>query len=375
MCNQGMLNHMRKTLSIVLGSTMGFVVGCTPLPKDVDTTSYVPLSLAPAALAGVSDRRASFRTAFCSAQDTEAALSEEDCNSTLRRFRDEGDSAETAVRSPPEERRSAYRIAVALGIGWDCVRDFIDEEELPTTALRKLGYDAELMEVEGLSSSDKNADIVAASLLEDSSDQRPIILIGYSKGANDMMVALEKHPELASRTAAFVSVAGAVGGSPVAENDSGITTQLFHFSPYGDCDDGDGLAMESLRPMLRHAWLRDHLPLPVPSYSLVTAPEPSRVSRALRSSYKVLGVVHPINDGALLHWDQLLPGSSLLGYVNADHWAVSVPITLDNTPIPDFVISNDFPRTRLWHTIVSFVIADLAKKNPDIGVTGSSTQQ
>lgn len=370
-----MLNHKRKTLSIALGSTIGFAVGCTPLPKDVDTQSYVPLSLAPAALVGVADRRASFRTAFCSGQDTELALTEEDCNSTLRRFRDEGPSVKTAVKSLPEERRSAYRIAVALGIGWDCVRDFIDEEKLPTTALRELGYDAELMEVEGLSSSERNADIVAATLLGDSSDQRPIILIGYSKGANDMMVALEKYPELANRTAAFISVAGAVGGSPVAENDSGITTQLFHFSPYGDCDDGDGLAMESLRPVLRHAWLRDHLPLPVPSYSLITAPEPSRVSRALRSSYKVLGVVHPINDGALLHWDQLLPGSSLLGYVNADHWAVTVPITLDNTPIPEFIVSNDFPRIRLWHTIVSFVIADLAKKNSDIDVMRTSTQQ
>jgi hypothetical protein len=99
---------------------------------------------------------------------------------------------------------------------------------------------------------------------------------------------------------------------------------------------------------------------------VVTAPEPARVSRALRSSYKLLGAVHPINDGALLHWDQLLAGSTLLGYVNADHWAVAVPIEVEDIPLGDFLISNGFPRSRLWLSIADFVVAELeARRDSD----------
>jgi hypothetical protein len=45
-----------------------------------------------------------------------------------------------------------------------------------------------------------------------------------------------------------------------------------------------------------------------------------------RVTYKLLEKIHPLNDGQLLFVDQLIPGSALLGYVNADHWTVAVPV-------------------------------------------------
>jgi hypothetical protein len=325
------------------------------MPDDVDTGSYVPLSLAPANLAGVIDRRADFRAAFCAQKEQDG----ETCTHSLRRFRDEGRA--NAIPEIDPSRRGEYRVAVALGVGWDCMRGLIDEPALPLVSLRNLGFDTTLIEVEGLSGSERNAEIVLTTLQNDLTDLRPLILLGYSKGANDIMAALEKSPELADRTAAFISIAGAVGGSPVAERETGEVEKLLHFSPFGDCGSGDGLAMESLSPRVRHAWLRDHLPLPVPAYSVITAPEPAQVSRALRSPYKVLGVVHPLNDGALLHWDQLLPGSTLLGYANADHWAVSVPLDMSVVPFGEFFVTNDYDRLGLWQTILDFVIADLSE--------------
>ena len=38
------------------------------------------------------------------------------------------------------------------------------------------------------------------------------------------------------------------------------------------------------------------------------------------------GEIDPLNDGQLLFIDQLIPGSALLGYVNADHWTVAIPV-------------------------------------------------
>jgi hypothetical protein len=326
------------------------------MPEAVDTAQFVPLSLAPAEIAGVIDRRADFRAVFCAGEPALPTMDDPGCRLALREFRDEGEVREVPRIDPG--LRANYRIAVALGIGWDCVRELIDEPRLPFNALRGEGFDSRLVEVEGLSGSERNADIIAAALLDDLTDQRPYILVGYSKGATDMLVALQRHPELAALTAAFVSVAGAIGGSPVAANDTGNTERLLHFSPYGDCGQGDGGAMDSLKPRARHAWLRDNLPLPVPSYSVVTAPEPARVSRALRSPYKALGVVHPINDGALLHWDQLLPGSTLLGYANADHWAVAVPIDTSGVPFGSIAVDNDYDRNRLWRAVFDFVIAE-----------------
>jgi pimeloyl-ACP methyl ester carboxylesterase len=320
----------------------------------MDSREFEPLSLAPAELAGLVDRRADFRALYCAGEDDAA----DRCKEALREFRSEGEPRRVPRADPA--LRSQYRIAVALGIGWDCVRGLIDEPRLPVNALRSEGFDTRLLEVEGLSSSERNADIVAAYLLDDLVDVRPYILVGYSKGATDMLVALARHPELASQTAAFVSIAGAIGGSPVAENDKGGTEKLLSWSPYGDCSTGDGGAMASLRPRTRHAWLRDNLPIAVPTFSVVTAPAPNRVSRALRSSYKALGIVHPFNDGALLHWDQLLPGSQLLGYANADHWAVTVPIDTSGIPFGSLAVSNDYDRLGLWRSVLDFVIAEVS---------------
>lgn len=335
------------------------LVGCSPMPPAVDSRDYVPLTLAPASLAGVRDRRSEFRALFCSEPGVATEAMDNACEMALRRFSGESDASAPVPALEALPRRD-YRIAIALGIGWDCVRDLIDEQALPAESLRAYGYDTRLLEIEGLSSSERNADFIAQTLLEaDGEDPRPLILIGYSKGATDLLLALERHPALAERSAALVSIAGAVGGSPVADNASSRTTALLRLSPYGDCGAGDGGALESLRPVYRHAWLEQHLPLPIPSYSLVTAPEPDRVSPALRSSFKLLGTVHPLNDGALLHWDQLLPGSTLLGYVNADHWAVAVPVEVEDIPLGSLLVRNGYPRQRLWRAVIDFVIADL----------------
>lgn len=350
--------HRRSRLRAGVACAVAhFLIACATLPPAVDSREYIPMSLTPASFAGVRDERANFRALFCREPGDGNESVADACEVALRFFRDEGQPS--AAIEPDGLPRGKYRIALALGIGWDCVRDLIDETELPTTALRQAGYTTELLEVEGLSSSERNADIIAASLADILEPQERLILVGYSKGATDLMVALARHPELAANTAAFVSVAGSIGGSPIAENASKSSTAMLRFSPFGDCGRGDRQAMESLRPVHRHAWLKDHLPLSVPTYSLLTAPDPERVSPALRSSYKVLGAVHPLNDGALLHWDQLLPGSTLLGYANADHWAVAIPLNVENIPLGSMMVKNGYPRTRLWRTVIDFVIADL----------------
>lgn len=336
------------------------LTGCAAPPPQTPAAEQLPLVLAPASLVGIRDERARFRGLLCSEREGEK-IPPEACDATLRRLRGEGEPLPDMDTS--QLPREHYTIAVAYGVGWDCVRSFIDESTLPTVALQAAGYQTRLLEVEGLSSSTRNAKLIADALTGSNAPEGKLILVGYSKGLPDILEALDRYPQLAQRTAALLSVAGSVGGSPIADNTADASIGLLRLSPFGSCVKGDGEVMQSLHSARRHAWLADHLPLPVPSYSLITAPEPDRVSTALRSSYELLGRVHPLNDGAVLHYDQLLPFSTLLGYANADHWAVAVPVTFADVPLADILVSgNNYPRSRLWRSAIDFIVADIEKR-------------
>jgi hypothetical protein len=94
-------------------------------------------------------------------------------------------------------------------------------------------------------------------------------------------------------------------------------------------------------------------------YSLVTFPEPDRISSILESSYEKLSRVDARNDSQVIFYDQVVPGSTLLGYVNADHWALAVPIARTHSVIGSlFVTQNAYPREALMEATLRFVEED-----------------
>ena len=116
------------------------------------------------------------------------------------------------------------------------------------------------------------------------------------------------------------------------------------------------------RPLPARAAARHQNPLPqnIPFYSLVTYPNPERISTVLLSSYEKLSRVDARNDGQLLFYDQVIPGSTLLGYVNADHWALTVPIARSHSIIGStFVDQNQYPREALLEAVLRFVEEEL----------------
>jgi len=67
------------------------------------------------------------------------------------------------------------------------------------------------------------------------------------------------------------------------------------------------------------------------------------------------------NDSQVLFYDQVIPGSVLVGYVNADHWALTLPIARSHAALgATFVDHNDFPREALLEAVLRFVEEDLA---------------
>jgi hypothetical protein len=96
-------------------------------------------------------------------------------------------------------------------------------------------------------------------------------------------------------------------------------------------------------------------------YSVVTLPQPERISAILRPSADKLGRIDGRNDSQVLFYDQVIPGSTLLGYVNADHWAIVLPIARSRPTVASLLVTeNAYPREALMEAVLRFVEEDLA---------------
>jgi hypothetical protein len=217
-----------------------------------------------------------------------------------------------------EPSQSGYLYAVVPGVGWECIKNWLDYDESNPGRMKALGYSTEFIDVDGLSSTGNNArqinEFLTSEQLRD--DQRPLVMVGYSKGAVDILEFLVDYPDTADRVVAMLSLAGGIGGSPLAyESTQGQANLLTHF-PGADCDEGDQGAVESLRPDVRQQWLADNpLPSHVKYYSVVTYPDPeTRMSAILKSSYRKLAkIADARNDSQLVFYAAGLPQRRPLG--------------------------------------------------------------
>ncbi len=143
---------------------------------------------------------------------------------------------------------------------------------------------------------------------------------------------------------------------------SSIEADLLRHFPGAACTSGDAGAVYSLRPATRKAWLaRNPLPRELRYYSLVTFPQPDRISSILTGSYDKLARIDARNDSQVIFYDQVIPGSTLVGYINADHWALAVPVARTHSTIGSmFVTQNAYPREALVEALLRFVEEDLS---------------
>jgi hypothetical protein len=160
-------------------------------------------------------------------------------------------------------------------------------------------------------------------------------------------------------------LSGVVSGTPLANHAVGLDRLVSHL-PMRSCPPGDQAGVESLSPRHRLAWLADH---PLPSdrtyYSIAGLTEYAHVSWPLKQTYRQLSSVYGPNDGQVPFADAIIPGSHLLGYLNADHWAVALPLARNVPALRPFLGDhNDYPREILLEAIVRSVEeqADHSKK-------------
>jgi dienelactone hydrolase len=355
---------MRALVTLSCACAGAMLCACSSAPLIAWSTDTPPLVLANAAQAGVADERARFREIFCAVLAAHGAALPDyrPCDVALTRV-----GTEPVPTSRPVGLEPSSRGLVAVfvgGIGYECVHAWLEPAGTVERHLAQNGYGLRSVKVDGLSSSAHNARQIRDALLamnEEPGGPR-LVLIGYSKGAPDILEAVTAFPEIRSRVAAVVSASGTIAGSPLANDAEQYQAAMFRHFPDATCTEGDGGGVESLRTSVRRSWLAANpLPKDFPYYSLVTFPDPGHISSVLKPGYRKLSRIDGRNDGQMVFYDQVIPGSTLMGYVNADHWAIALPIARSHERIGSwFATENAYPREALAEAIMRFVEEDLS---------------
>lgn len=237
-----------------------------------------------------------------------------------------------------------------------CVKHWAMPLQDAAAYLRLQGYRVDTIDVGGRSSSAENAGTIARALARLVGPNERLLIVGYSKGMSDILETLASHPQAIPPGSAIVSLAGIVSGTPIADHAAKLD-QLVSDVPLPSCGSGDHGAVESVSRRHRIAWLADHfLPADRTYFSLAAFTDSAGVSRPLRDTYRQLSAIDPRNDGQVIATDAIIPGSRLLGYLNADHWAVALPLARNAPKLRSaFAGRNDYPREILLEAIVRSV--------------------
>jgi hypothetical protein len=192
-------------------------------------------------------------------------------------------------------------------------------------------------------------------------DRRKFILLGYSKGAPDILEATANDPEATQAVAALITVAGAIGGSPLADFLPVQAHKWIQAVSLGECKGDLFSAFYSLRRDVRRKFLAQHPDPGFPVYSIAAVSTKAETSKILLEGWTLLSFYGQPEDSQLLESDTRFPGGHDLGAVHADHMAVAIPMETSSDPtVKKLVDHNHFPRTALLEALLRYVTQDLA---------------
>ena len=293
------------------------------------------------------DMRGAFRAALCSPE----RLPADECARVLRTYEGEAPATRPTPASP-----ARHRLVFVPGFLASCFAGIHSFADVVSEA-RAAGFTADVLGVGGRNDVASNAKLIAGQIERIvASDTRRVILIGHSKGANELLQVLVDRPDIAAHVDGVLTVAGSLQGSPLASELQGLYGVTLAIMPLSGCDRGEGDPVADLTLEARAAWWKTNgQAITTPIYSLVTLPDISSLSFSLFWTYGRLSSSTPDNDGMLRVQDQVAPLSRLLGIVNADHLTVAIPhpgllYLLVFSPVP-------FPRPQVYMAAIDVIAA------------------
>jgi hypothetical protein len=349
-----------RTLTIAVWAAIA-LAGCATLPdaQDLRAEPFVYNTIPGAAT--VEDGRGAFRQVFCDELHADGLMAgaDADCSDWLWLLPDEPVASAASV--PLTLNPDALAVFLVTGAFAECAGDAALPYVAGAERLRSDGALVEHIVVSGRSGTASNARQIA-DVIERAQvpEQRQIIIVGFSKGSLDTLRFLTDFPAVAGTIDAVVSVAGPIYGTPLADRVRGPYAALLDKAPYDKCPPGDGGVLESLSPATATAWLASNpLPLHVRYYSITGFTTRKHVARLLVPAWKILNKTDVRNDGQVFAADAVIPGATLLGFANADHWGIAETIESVRTFLAERPDPRTFPLEQLFVAMMRFVSHDL----------------
>ena len=338
-----------RSLRLALAVCVAVLAGCARPPAPDDARNLSEAELAQALTdAQARDGRAAFTALVC---PRVMALGR-DCGDVLH-------AVTEATAAPPRWPLATARPRLVFvgGLFAECLERWVPAFKDTIEALVAAGYDARTLTVAGRGTAVENAQTIAGAIAALPSDGRGLVVFGYSKGAVDVLEALVRHPDAMRAVSAMVTIAGAQNGSHLAESRADFYAGLGASLPFAGCARGTGAEVVELRRDARQAWwARFRGMIPVPVYSLVALPRPQRISPFLAAGAREIARFDPRNDGNIVWRDAIAPGSTLLGFVDADHWTIALPITAE-LPVLSPWFRDDVPRALLFEAAAAIAMS------------------
>ena len=200
-------------------------------------------------------------------------------------------------------------------------------------------------------------------------DNDKVIIVAHSKGVLDTMEMIDRFPQTAKHINAFIGVTGPVGGSPLSTELPYILRKILVNLPLPTCSTGDKLALHDLQPEIRKDFLsRFTMPEHIKAFSIAAWPSGGKGRGGMSTAFKFMRDIlnrHDVaNDGYVLVRDMIIPGSTMLGIMDADHAAVAMPFARNNSLGAKAASAllrnhNAFPREIMVEAAVRFALEDM----------------
>jgi hypothetical protein len=227
----------------------------------------------------------------------------------------------------------------------------------------------------GRASSEYNAGIINDHLskLNPSKDSK-VIILAYSKGVTDTLFYLKNfYSKKPQKLDAIVSISGVVNGTFIADYVGTFGDKVGGALPLKNCPTKDNSGIANLTMANQFNWLAQNKEIftqGIPMFSLVTASSANKTSAVFKPFHSYLNSVFGSNDGQVNTVNQILPKSTFLGVMNADHWAIILPfsdtklddISTINKIVKSLATKNRFPRKELLESILLTVDYNMQKK-------------
>ena len=340
------------TVAVLLGlSALSALSACATAVGPVSYT-VMPSALVP--VDGEHNKARDFGRAFCGA---------------LAHFKDPdghswGDCAKyIEIAEAPQAQApftTPYKFMLVGGFGGDCLKNV--RAFAPAIAHLKDAHQiaVESFAVAPYASSEENGKSIAKHIDEGWAADKThrYVLVGYDKGAADLLDALRVLDAAPSKVAAVVTIAGVVGGVWQPDDVRALVQAEHPWIDHG-CPGNvqDGVA--SLAREVRHSVLRSS-PLQVAGYSLVASSTLAETSSVLKPMWKRLSTYAREQDGEVVAWEAILPGGKYLGSMRADHWAIALPFD----SLYKGIDRNRFPRDAMFEAMIRFVSSDIPPAEP-----------